>query len=38
MNKTLKSFHFLFLLFSGLIAYSQIKDAGLWQSFNLCGK
>jgi hypothetical protein len=35
MNKVLKGFILLFLVFSGMTAWSQEKDAGLWLSVNL---
>jgi hypothetical protein len=35
MNKILTGIVFLFLAFSGMIAYSQVNDAGLWLSLNV---
>jgi hypothetical protein len=35
MNKPLKGFILLFLTFSGMIAWSQENDAGLWLNLNL---
>jgi hypothetical protein len=35
MNKPLKGFIILLLIFSGMISYSQVNDAGLWLSLNL---